>query len=497
MNGLAVWRQLYQAQKDWEPDFLQDFEEAADILEERRHVVLCGHPGSGKTALGYALLRQYRSKGHKIYVLLNVKDWVKYISEGRRSVVLMDGTLGEVRVERAEYKHWRDIARSVLELNKSEDCLLVLTVYPHILRELHVLDAATDSPLLDSMAVVHLMKHPLDEELKRGMLTVHLKDLHLDTAEQDALVTEILQNDVSGAAFPWCCRQMAKMLQSAAADISGDNETTPLFQKKIDYTNIFSAPSEAHIALLQRMLRDPEHKETVAVILSLTMQGLDRFLHYPGRAQAEMQTLGFRDLSDYRLEEYADVLKSSILNEVGDGFYSRAIYNAVGFALGRSFSLPILLKVCDVMFLVQHVHTKETATHASVTIGPSPDDRQLLMQTMFTHLCITHDYRSIRNQLITHVQSRNICLRGQKLPIPEKLIKVMLITEDEGDKVRVVVSNKRWYLAHRLLTDTEVDERDEEGNTLLHVAADVGDVDAVTIAVKILALTWFKRGVTP
>nr|KAG5705802.1 hypothetical protein BaRGS_027461 [Batillaria attramentaria] len=134
---------------------------------------------------------------------------------------------------------------------------------------------------------------PLDVELKREMLTVHLNELHLDTAEQDALVTKILQKDVSGAAFPW--------------------------------------------------------------------------------------------------------------------------------------------------FLLQHVLMKKTATQLSVTIGPSPDDRQLLMQTIYEHI--------------------------------------------------------KGSLAFRLLTDVEVDEKDEEGNTLLHVAASVGDMDAVTVAVKSgdFAIVPFRR----
>nr|KAG5701696.1 hypothetical protein BaRGS_004298 [Batillaria attramentaria] len=152
-----------------------------------------------------------------------------------------------------------------------------------ILEERHlVMGVRRDMFLLQPACLVEILADPLPEKVKTAMIKFHLQELQLDTPEQDALVTEILEKDVSGAAFPWCCRQM-------------------------------------------------------------------------------------------------------------------------------------------------HVRTKETATEFSVTIGPSPDDHQLLMQTMYEHM---------------------------------------------------------WYLALRLLADRQVDERDEEGNTLLHVAADTGDLDVVKIAVK-------------
>nr|KAG5701348.1 hypothetical protein BaRGS_006122 [Batillaria attramentaria] len=401
---------------DWQPSFLQgnsevtidsdrshyvhtdDMDEAVDALDTHGRVVLCGPPGCGKTSLGHALLRRYRSKQFTPYIIAHVHDWHAHIGEGRRSVVLMDGTLGDVCVNRKEYKQWRAILRNVLSFNKTRDCLLVLTVYPHILRDLHVLDAGSDSPLLESMVVVHLMRDPLDKDFKTEMLTFHLKELHPDTVtpdRQDALVKEILQKDVSGAVFPWSCRQLVRKLELSRGGAAQDEEVTqndeqaPLFNRPFDPTDIFTMPAEAYVPFLRRMLHDHKHGEVLAVVMSLTMLGLGRFLHNPRRVQPQLETLGFRDFSEYCLDMHADILKEFILTASGDGFQSRVIYDAVGLSLGRSFALPVLLRVCDVRFLVQHVTTTEAETTAEfkVTVGPSPQDRHLLMQTMYDNMC--------------------------------------------------------------------------------------------------------------
>ncbi|XP_070176015.1 ankyrin-3-like [Littorina saxatilis] len=84
------------------------------------------------------------------------------------------------------------------------------------------------------------------------------------------------------------------------------------------------------------------------------------------------------------------------------------------------------------------------------------------------------------------------------LPIPLNLITVQMSDKkpmsNDSPMASVHVSNNTvtvqvrdrgdWYLALRLLADREVDETDRDGNTLLHIAADKGNLEATTLAVK-------------
>ena len=75
-------------------------DEAVEVLKEKRLVVLRGPPGAGKTTLAKAILRRYRDEGFTPYVLSRVKEWHHHVREGVQSMVLMDGTLGQVCLNR-------------------------------------------------------------------------------------------------------------------------------------------------------------------------------------------------------------------------------------------------------------------------------------------------------------------------------------------------------------------------------------------------------------
>ncbi|KAK7094364.1 hypothetical protein V1264_005939 [Littorina saxatilis] len=315
-----------------------DLEEASDILQETGRVILCGFPGTGKTTVGHALLRRCREEGFKPYILSKLEDWHAHIGPGRRSFVLIDDLMGVVRVNRQQYEEWTKILRNMLELIKTGDCRVVVTLYPHVLHELQQLETDSQSPLLDTSAVVRLMTDDLDTEVKRELLEFHLKQLPLQPSQQQEVVERIVQADTSGPAFLWCCRYMVDHWQAVE-----------------DPATVFTSPAEANSVLLKQMCLHETHGDSFAAVFVLTMLGKGRFLHRKVRAQAELLEHGFQGHCDDHLAKYEDFLLGSVLASQGHGFISRVMYDAAGFALGRSFRLPTLLRVCDVTFLVQHV----------------------------------------------------------------------------------------------------------------------------------------------
>jgi hypothetical protein len=104
----------HEASRFVQNDDAQD--DVIEVLDEHGVVVLTGGPGGGKTFQGQAVLRHYRQKGYAPYTLTSLREWHGHVGPDRKSVVLLDHTLGDVFVDEVQYKLWRALRPTVIAL---------------------------------------------------------------------------------------------------------------------------------------------------------------------------------------------------------------------------------------------------------------------------------------------------------------------------------------------------------------------------------------------
>ncbi|XP_070206581.1 uncharacterized protein [Littorina saxatilis] len=569
------------------------FKTAMDHLQQDGLLLIQGPPGSGKSALGHALLRHYEGQEYTPLVLHRCEEWRTHVGGDRKQVVLLDGVLGEVCLDQASFTEWSKVFACMLRYAKAMKCLVVFVMYKHVFKELEARGEV--GSFFQHVPVLDLQRGTtFTDTEKKEMIRKHMEGINMPPSVEE----EILLADQSGSLFPGC----VKRFKQAAAD-----------QTIEDGTSIFSSPSEPLASFLCKALADRDHGTCVAAMLLLTLMKQGDCLAAVEKMKAQLQFLGFDKKIARKVQSLAKCYKGTYIALSKSAFCSRPVHEAACMALASTEYLSVMIKVCDLRFLLTHVGAFDDGAVSKVDVsGDTPAVRQLhqrLLQELvdgnvpeicqhpnlqkgdflagFKRFCIlenclnkvlaakdpkhndsllywsavcgshtltdwcatlmlekctdpkglvvtcqrilflyaltderrssqcvknmtfamekcgmrpelmssvnlplpdlskryTRDMKGRCDALITKTLSNVVCYLGDaSLVFPTSVISLQKMQHRPG--ILVKFPGKHWSMALRILSDRNIDEQDEDGNTFLHLAADRGDVLDVEIAVR-------------
>ena len=162
---------------------------------------------------------------------------------------------------------------------------------------------------------------------------------------------------------------------------------------------------------------------------------------------------------------------TEMMDHVADGdVLSESLLSAVlATMLAAASDDRVKVKVKQLIKKLTDLQSKHRSSDTVKLVLPYPEH------------CHTEEGKTRYAEMKTRLKSDSMCyLDDPSLPILATLLSVT-VTENA---VSVELPSQHWYLALRLLADREVDETDDDGNTLLHLAADAGHPQVIAVVVK-------------
>ncbi|XP_070178747.1 uncharacterized protein [Littorina saxatilis] len=301
--------------------------------------------------------------GYTPLVLYGWQEWRSHVGGDRQQAVLLDGVWGEGRLQGDWWQTWGPLLQSLPQLMSQRKCVLVVTVYMHILKEIESADKTQD--LLHHLPTVDLgSADPFSAKEKELMLINHVT--HLNLSLDSHMLHDVIERDISGPFFPWYCEQLARQLRDKTA-YHGNAEAG------VSRADVFSSTALAYVGFFRAVVEDADSWRDLVPLLVLVMNGQSDVIGHVEDALTELSSLGVECEAGgvSTLPQLSLFLRGSVLSKDGEQFLTRDVYLGLGLALYAAGCTKLLLRACDGLFLVNHVTTHTTPRPPGLLITPT------------------------------------------------------------------------------------------------------------------------------
>ncbi|KAK7490959.1 hypothetical protein BaRGS_00017831 [Batillaria attramentaria] len=347
---------------DWRREVFvetQYFRDAIHTASTCGILIITGPPGSGKSTLARAVLRHYARHQHEPLILQHFEEWRSHVGgKGLRQIVLLEHVFGGHDVDRGSVRKWGRVMNAIKTFGTTGQCLTLLTLSVQIVEKIMV-----EENLFRNLPLLDLGSCPaLSDSEKTEMIRKHLAFGDGETVPHDD-IQEIIALDKSGCVFPWCCARYAELALNVRSGA----------------TQSFVRPCLAYVPFIKDFAHFLDKKKKVVEKLLHTMHKLKELEENYGEGPLRRAPISLlKDLTDSDTGEFIYYNAAQ--------FSCRVMYDALGVTVGRYFSLPDLLDVCDTRFLVEYVHTEDVTSHWSVCVKRGSKDWESLLDRIVRDL---------------------------------------------------------------------------------------------------------------
>ena len=309
----------------------QAFNKAVHSLTQNGLVLLTGPPGSGKSTTARGLLRHFERQDHFTPLILTTyQEWRQHVGDQNKVIILLDDLFGDFFFARKQFHKWSKVFSVMRNFVNDGKCLIVFTMYQHLVAE------AQSFPVQDNLFkfIPHVDFHNITllPSERMQMITTHLQ--HFSTGGEE-IIAKILSVDSSGSVFPWCMKNILECCANGQTD-----RVSVVLQSALSFRSLLSRSlmNEQHgeclaAELLLEVVEVPEHRQVLKIML-------------------ERDAMSVRPCKEHHVWSLSKKLRQLINLAPRQQNIGQIIRMAAGVALASSEFHDLLLKVCDLSFLI-------------------------------------------------------------------------------------------------------------------------------------------------